>query len=439
MNNSSRASGILKAWIVLFGVYVLTMPLMNFAAIPVLGHQVQFGDFLFIPLALLSVYTWFKTRPELDLPLLLASGFVILSLLIALIPAGNLLKGFARLVIQSYLIMLFWVSYLMARSIKNLRPVFLSGAWSTAVVVAGGIAGVILYYCGWKELDDNLFLSSYGLALPRLPLPRLRSFTLGGEYLANFLIPGFFFLYYEFKTGNRFLRKKLILFPVIAGFLLTDLLSLSQAFFLWIVPLLAWKTIFPGRKIARWKTRAGATAIILIMIEVALGSFYIISVHKPGQLQSAQSHSSRFGIKPNVRRLFWRAAISEIKEHPVLGRGLDRLATGPLKLGDCPECDLAQGADAHNLILNLWSTRGLPGMIGFLIFLALVLVKSGRAALKPSASLEIQVLFAAAIGLILTSFFVDIEDFRHLYLCLGLLAGLSGRSAQGAAGPRPCG
>ncbi len=434
INNSMKtasADRIFATGVGLYLVYVFSLPFMVFPALNFLGHQIQISDFIFIPLALFSACLWLKNRVKLDQGYILSGALIILTMGLELSIADNLIKAGLRIIIQVYLLFIFCISFLMARMMKELKPIFLSWAASAAAIIFAGMIGIVLYYFGF-DFRINLLLASYGMALPSLPLPRVKSFLVGAEYLANYLIPSFFFLYYGRRSGNRYLRSCFIYFPILAGLVVVDLLTFSQAFFLWAVPLLAWKSIFPGKRIARWKTLAGTFLISLILMEVVMGSFFSIALSKPETRSPLPGRLSRILIKPGIRQEFWGGAIAQIKEHPFLGLGLDRPGTGPLKFGNCKGCDLPEGADAHNLVLNLWSTRGFLGMISYLIFLLVILSKSTRAVFRGPASLEIQVLFWAVIGMVLTSFFVDIEDFRHLYLCLGLLAGLSSRPAVDA-------
>ncbi len=169
---------------------------------------------------------------------------------------------------------------------------------------------------------------------------------------------------------------------------------------------------------------------VLLMIVVAfLGTialYYVVSDTAAGHMFAQRSSLVQaYDVSANGRFATQIAAIQEIGTDPIgMGPGLSRFAFEGLH-------------QPHNVFLTIGTEAGWLGMAGFLLFILLSLWR-GASALKtidPSMRRHLQIVLASVAGVTLQSLFIDSTHWRHYWLLLGVLWGLTAiRSVrQGAA------
>lgn len=111
-------------------------------------------------------------------------------------------------------------------------------------------------------------------------------------------------------------------------------------------------------------------------------------------------------------------------------RTLQSIATRPLGIGPGQSKQML-GLEPHNLYMHVISEGGWIAAFGFYAFLALSLAK-GAALARPAFAYagQVHIVFAALLGTLAQSFFIDSTHWRHLYLLLAVLWGLAAVHAR---------
>jgi O-antigen ligase len=120
----------------------------------------------------------------------------------------------------------------------------------------------------------------------------------------------------------------------------------------------------------------------------------------------------------------WRGALRTAAAHPVVGKGygtlvgetsnpravvsMEHWGTGAM------EASGPVTVEAHDVWLNVLGQTGVPGLVAFAVFVALVVRASAR---------ERALLAGLVAALLYHGLFAAIEDARHLWLLLGAAAG----------------
>lgn len=120
---------------------------------------------------------------------------------------------------------------------------------------------------------------------------------------------------------------------------------------------------------------------------------------------------------PGVRWRMASAAMSQVVAHPLVGLGPGRfVAEVPWPRPGDP----VRSMQAHVTALNVAGRIGVPGLVAFVLTLVLTWRRARRSVGDATGS----ALLAGGAAMGLDSLSMDIENFRHLWLLLGLLAGL---------------
>lgn len=134
-----------------------------------------------------------------------------------------------------------------------------------------------------------------------------------------------------------------------------------------------------------------------------------INPARPLELHFMNAHSSRYQAASS--------SLVTVMRHPLFGNGL----------GTSPGEYLGQPMDAHLTPINIAGTLGLPALVAFSSLL--VLLWRGRRRPLDMA------LWGGFAGLTLDALALDVEDFRHVWVLLGLAAadasGVDGRAIDG--------
>jgi hypothetical protein len=134
-------------------------------------------------------------------------------------------------------------------------------------------------------------------------------------------------------------------------------------------------------------------------------------IHVPG---------TRLTLAPAGRFLTWSSAFHEWLRHPWLGHGIG-IDAAFVHYRD-PSGNLQELTDAHNVFLNIAAQAGVVGLAGLAVLIAYVvhLTFSRNAGGSPAARLVLGLTLLNA--LVYQGLGVGIEDSRHIWVLLGLLA-----------------
>jgi hypothetical protein len=180
---------------------------------------------------------------------------------------------------------------------------------------------------------------------------------------------------------------------------LTVVLTTSRAIFGFALAVAIRHATTPARRRAAW-----AFAASLVVAMAAL------SAHNP-LLNPLRPWEARLSPAPSARAVAAATSLETLGRHPFFG-------TGP---GSSPGFRGFQPFDAHLTPLNVAATLGLPALAG--LVLATVALWRGRR--RPTDA----VTWGMLAGLGLDGLGQDVEDFRHVWVALGLAdAGRRGRT-----------
>jgi hypothetical protein len=171
---------------------------------------------------------------------------------------------------------------------------------------------------------------------------------------------------------------------------LTVLLTTSRAILAFLLALAIRHATTPVR---RRFAQGAAVALVLAMAVLTAWNL---------RLDPTKPWEARFAPEPSARLVAAESSAGTFLRHPLVG-------SGP---GTSPGWRGAQPFDAHLTPLNVAATLGLPAFLG----LALALVSLWRARARPTDL----VTWGVLAGLALDGLGQDVEDFRHVWVALGL-------------------
>ena len=396
-----------------FCLLVLLVPIMKTPNLPFFSQKLQVSELAALMVIFFFALEIFRKGVFPAMPLLMIAAAIHLGwMLISLVHSGwsFLTSGAIEIAVQAYLFLLFFVAAYISSTRNKIDEIFSAWSWSLVMVLVLGLAGLVLFAFGWR---DNPFVGGIGYNLPSGNYPRVMSTFVHGSYLANFMAPSFFLLAYLHFSSNRAPARGGWFWAITFLFIVIGFATLSRSFLIWIAMAITWAA---QRQKADRLIKAGALSISAGVL--ALTAVITVWMTFPVHLnidQKQQRLELTLNTKPSPRIEIWRQVWPSIKGNPFWGRNLVE-ASGPAWVAGRFE---PQGVSAHNTWLQLWATRGIFGLLSFLLFLVAA-VKSG---LKKPLSPEQKFMLPALISLLLISFIEHLVHVRFVYLLLGLFSG----------------
>jgi hypothetical protein len=255
-------------------------------------------------------------------------------------------------------------------------------AVTTLLTAAAALTGVGLFFLG----VSTPFVGSYGDLVPGaytraqagLPHPNL---------LASFCIFAYGVVARD-DAGIPPRARRLVMSAVV----LTSLLTVSRGILaLGLAVLVHHAHTLPRRRLA------GVVALSLVLVFAVLSWWNV-------QIDPTRPFEARILETPSPRRQALVSSIRTLLARPWLG-------TGP---GSSPGTRDGAPFDAHSTALNVAATLGMPALAG------LVLVSFGRWRDRPRPTDPAT--WGMLAGFALESLGHDVEDFRHVWIALGLAA-----------------
>ena len=148
---------------------------------------VPYTDFIF----LVSFALWFvavvtrKTSLRFD-RLYIFVGLYALTFTVSTIFSVDPKMSFYKLLGEYYLFALCFLTFNLVQDEKFLRQVVFAWLTGTALTALASIAGFVMFFLGYKTLDDNYFFSRPG-SLPAGNYPRIHALFANANMLCNFL------------------------------------------------------------------------------------------------------------------------------------------------------------------------------------------------------------------------------------------------------------
>jgi hypothetical protein len=316
-------------------------------------------------MTLLAVVPWACTRPWQRLDRRTCAPLATWVLLGMATTAAH--GGWAKLAGSLVLVLLFLMSADLGRQHGPLAARIT--ALAAVALAAAALAGFVLFYAG---LETPL-LGPRGDLLPG-SYPRVRSLASHPNLLGSYAI-------FAWALASTLPPPDAARRAARVAAALCAWLALSRAALSLLVAEALWRG--PRRRAVAAVLAVGAVLLALTMVNV--------------RLDPARPWAVSVDVGGGVRRAAAIGALAAIRSHPWLGCGVD--------------CTPGRW-DAHCTPLQIAATRGLPALAVFIWLLARL--KPDGASWTPEA--------AGVVALLLDGLTQDVEDFRHLWVLMGMAA-----------------
>lgn len=249
------------------------------------------------------------------------------------------------------------------------------------------IVGLALFYGGIV----TQLIGTYGELAPSDLYARVEA----GTYQPNMLISFCIFASAVVARAEQDLSPRLRRLAQ-AALLVTVLMTFSRGIL----------AFFLAAAIRRARTRPQrvATGIGLLAYVGVIATLTLWSL----SFNPARPLDTHFKNVPEGRRESAVSSLRMVAKHPLVGTGV----------GTIPGTNQGNEMDAHLTPLNIAATMGLPALMGFVwIFVAL-----WRGRERPMSAASVAV-WSGLAGMMLDGLAQDVEDFRHLWVLMGVTAG----------------
>jgi len=272
----------------------------------------------------------------------------------------------------------------------------------------------------WAYTAAATFAAMIGCAAYFGLLPNSEAFLLYSRVRSTFNDPNVFgpflvaptlFLVYRLSVSSQ--RRDLLLIPMVGVLILGILLSFSRGAWgnliasggLFLV--LTWMTATSARQLGRLSLAA-------IMV-CALGAGVIAWALSSSVV--SELFEQRFALTQSYD-------VSESGgRFAVQGEAVETILTQPFGIGPSQWAKL-KGADPHNVYLNVFLAGGWLSGVAFVVLYALTLVWGVRSCFVANPFQGLQIVAVAAFaGHVGEALIIDIDNWRHVYLLIGLVWG----------------
>jgi O-antigen ligase len=321
-----------------------------------------------------------------------------------------------KLVGKVYLIFLGVITFDLVRSVGFLRK--MSYAWlaGTAITVAFGLLGIILFYSGITNPRINIVLHPIFGSLPVENYPRIEGFYGYPAILCNYLSVSWMIAIFSFSGG--WIRKR-------AFWLFTGAIWIVNVFTL--TPGLGGFILGTGyflyRRLKETQRYQFGRLILASSLIIALGFLFVSSFTFFAYSATGTKIPLLNGqLLPSHRAIAWETSFNTALENPVFGRGVGEPIAESRFIDPSGTKQLL--SDAHNTYL---SVLGETGMFGFLTFAAVIgFAFFSLTRWHPPNALLKTVRLCLLIAFLDAFFYQSLtgsyEDQRHLWVLFGLVS-----------------
>ena len=376
-------------------VTLLLLPWSWFPPFPWLHEHAQWSDVAFAVTALLWAVERWRTRPSLRLDAVYAAvaAYFAAALFSLFFSSADLVAGALKVAGIAELCLLAAVTRDLASHAPVRTPIVRLTACNAFLVGAASLLGLAFFYAGFF----TPLLGTYGDLLPSPYYGRVQAGLYHPNLLASYTIFAAAVIgQRDTALSTNWRRAGLIVLC------LTTILTFSRG-------LLGFALAALIRNANTRKRRALAlTAACAAVILMFCFTFYKVTLNplRPYEIQIHSADSSS-------RSQAFTTSLETLVREPLWGSGP---ATHPGLYRDNP-------FDSHMTYLNIAATMGLPALIAF----TALLVIAWRRRARP-ANLSV---WGGLAGMALDALGQDIEDFRHLWVLIGLAtSGESGGSGE---------
>jgi hypothetical protein len=393
-----RPGGTTRAALTLYFFSLVLIPWTWFPPFPWLHEHAQWSDAIFAAAAVAWLFdrrqlrTWPRLRPaHAALALYLFLAF--LSLLFA---TPDPRVGASKLLGVAELCTLAFITSDLASRPRISRGIGRAIAITSLVTAAAALAGLVSFYAG----VNSRLIGIYGELEPSPWYARVQAGAYNPNLLASFCI------FAAAVVARRDSELPVALRRVtIVALWLTVLLTFSRGILGFVLAVVIRTANTPRRRVV--------AAVCAVFSVCAIG---LLTLWRPS-INPTRPLETRFESISSSRYQSASSALATLLNHPLLGSGL---GTSPGQYEGAP-------FDSHCTPINIAATLGLPALVAF-SFLAASLWR-GRTRPTDLA------IWGALAGLAVDGLAQDIEDFRHVWVLLGLAAAdashVDGRATNG--------
>jgi len=401
--NISKARNLsgLVVWL-----YLLTLTLLPwtwFPPFPWLHVHAQWSDALFAATAIAWLIEQWQLgrRPRFSPAHAALAAYFLLAALSLLFASPYPIAGAPKLLGIAELCALAFITSDLASRPGVSRYIARAIAMTSLVTAVAAVTGLLLFYAG----ASSPLIGIYGELEPSRWYARIQAGTYNPNLLASFCI------FAAAIISRRNSELPVTLRRIALGALwVTVLLTFSRGILGFVVAVFIRNAVTPRRK----KLAAAISCIAISLIITATVWKPSIDPSRPLDAHLEQATSSRLVTATT--------SLVTLVAHPMFGSGL----------GTHPGTYRGLPFDAHLTFLNIGATLGIPALI---VFSALITLLWRRRVRPTDLSL-----WGGLAGLAVDALAQDIEDFRHLWVMIGLAAvnppdGLSDSSGAESKGP----
>ena len=403
-----------------FLLLIFSLPLIRPFNTDLFGLQVPYTDFIFLAssgfwaLAVLRKETLVRSDR-----LFIFIGLYALTFVISTILSVDPKTSFFKLLGEFYLFSLCFLTFNLIDNVEFLRRVIIAWLGGTVLTIVSFLAGIVLFYVGYKTKNDNYFLSHLG-SLPAGDYPRIRALFENANMLCNFLNVSIVLTLLAEKLGWIKKRAAIVL---AVGILAAALFSISPG----IGGIALTLGIWFGVKFSKISGRRLAIPALVFGTAISLAVFgsTLVSPDTNNTSQDINVPVIDKIVEPSVRVLVWQDTVQTIRQFPWLGKGtgMDVAHIEYVTLSG----DKQDLYDAHNMWLNV---AGQTGLIGLTAFLILLIYLFKRCSFKIKEGIDGEYIHLALSCALVGAFFYQglagsYEDTRHIWVLIGILAAYS--------------
>lgn len=343
-------------------------------------------------------------------------AFYGLALTISTIFSSNFQQSFYKLLAELYLLALAVLTFNLVNSYDIFKKVTFFWLAGTFLTFLAALAGVLLFYLGYKTQDENFFLFHFG-TLPGGNYPRIQALFANANLLCNYLNVGLMLALLADRLG--WLKKFWALF-LHFGILFTAFFTLSPGIGGLLLSGGVW--LWANFNFSEKKTYARAALFAGIAGAIFFFASSLISIDTANTDRDFTLPFAEQKFEPSVRVMVWENSLETISEYPFFGKGTGTFAAGVNYVSLSGVKQFL--TDAHNIWLNLFAQLGIFGLLAFGL-LTFYLLKKCRFSLPDNTekSFVILALSCSFLGAFLyQGLNGSYEDARHLWILFGLLA-----------------
>jgi multisubunit Na+/H+ antiporter MnhG subunit len=374
--------------LVLYLLSLALLPWTWFPPFPWLHRHAQWSDAVFAAAAVAwlierwHIGSWPRLQPA-HAGLVLYFVFALLSLLLASPGIG---AGIGKLVGVAELCVLAFITSDIASRPGISERITRVIAITSLITAAAAIAGLILFYAG---ISTGL-VGTYGDLRASDWYTRVQAGTYHPNLLASFCIFAASIAARREGALPNWLRR-----TTLTALAITVLLTFSRGVLGFVLALLisTAHTLRRRRLACLWAAASGCVVVVLTIWNLSINP--------------ARPLEARFDSSDSSRHEAAASSLATLVQHPVLGMGL---GTQPARYRGRP-------FDSHCTPLNIAATLGLPALVTF----AFLIASSWRRRARPTDL----AIWGGLAGLALDGLAQDVEDFRHVWVMIGLAGAAS--------------